>query len=416
MQNNKKRTGSVLVIQENKLEKYLAVSIACMICTLRIATAVSEIACAIALLLAILLWRNGKDNLSLSEDIRGYMKAYGVFLLCMVPSLIFSDSPAVSIKSYFGMYIWRYMPFILVIFIRRREYLVNLLTASVEGIFALVQVMKHVNPNFRGAGFGVNVLTLAGIICILLPIAAVVLMDPRFEMRLKKVASFAVVGSIVGLLCNKSRGAWLTELVVLPVATFPYVKQNKKLLLSMLVIFLAIAGFMLSKPHYVRRMQSITNTTTDRSNADRIWVWKSAQKMVQDHPLTGVGQGRFKDYYKKYKLKQESQNLTHTHNNFVQVSVENGIIGLVGFLYFVLFYLYISLRNYHKNKNPYDILVFTTVLGYICLFGQIDYSLGIGTGSRIMWFLLAVLLKLKETEKRTSLLYCKIPVNSHNMM
>ena len=93
--------------------------------------------------------------------------------------------------------------------------------------------MKHVNPEFRGAGFGVKVLTLGGIICMLLPIAAVILMDPRFEMRLKKAASFAVVGAIVGLLCNKSRGAWLTELVVLPAATIPVcgITANKRILM-----------------------------------------------------------------------------------------------------------------------------------------------------------------------------------------
>lgn len=396
----------MITIQEIKLEKYLAVSIACMVCTLRIATAVSEIACGIAVLLVILLWRNGKDNLSLSEDIRGYMKAYGVFLLCMVPSLIFSDNFAVSAKAYLGMGVWRYMPFVLVIFIRRREYLINILTAymtvfSVECMITFVQVMKSANPEFRGAGFGGNALTLGGIICILLPIAVVILMDHRFEKRLKKAASLAVVSAIVGLLCNKSRSTWLTELVVIPVAAFRYVKQNRKFLAVVLAIFLGIIGFMLSSPQYVKRVQSITNTTTDQSNADRIRVWKSAIVMVRDHPVTGVGQGRFKAHYKKYKDKQEKQNLTHTHNNFIQVSVENGIIGLTGFLYFVLFYLYTSLRNYRKNKNPYDILVFTTVLGYICLFGQIDYSLGSGTGIRIMWFLLAVLLKLKETEHHT---------------
>ena len=397
----------MLTIQENKLEKYLAVSIACMICTLRIATAVSEIACGIAVLLAILLWRNGKDNLSLSKDIRGYMKAYGVFLLCMVPSLIFSDNFAVSAKAYLGMGVWRYMPFVLVIFIRQREYLINILTsymaiASVDCMFALAEVIKSGNQNFRAVGFEGNAQTLASILCMLLPIALVILMDPRFETRLKKVASLTVVSAIVGLLCNKGRGAWLTELVVVPVAAFRYLKHNKKKLVAAIVIFVGIAGFMLSNPYYVQRVQSITNTKTDHSNVDRILGWKSAAAMIRDHPIAGVGQGRFKAHYKKYKSKQEKHNLTHAHNNFIQVSVENGIIGLVGFMCFVLFYLYTSLRNYCKNKNPYDILVFTTVLGYLCLFGQIEYSLGYGTGIRIMWFLLAMLLKLKETEIKTT--------------
>ncbi|MBR1661964.1 MAG: O-antigen ligase family protein [Acidaminococcaceae bacterium] len=396
----------MLVIQEDKIEKYIAVSITCMVCTMRIATAVSEIACGIALLLAILLWHKGKRSFSLSENIRGYMKAYGVFMLCAVPSLIFSDSPADSTKAYFGMWVWRYVPFVVIaVFIKRREYLLNMLAvymtvSSAECMISLAQVMKNANPNFRAVGFGGNELTFGGIICMLLPVALVILMDSSFETRLKKAAFFAVISSVIGLLCNKSRGAWLAELIMVPVVTFRYLKQNKKLLLALLVVILSIAGFMLSNPHYMRRVQSITNTRTDRSNADRIRVWKSAKKMVQDHPVTGVGQGQFKNHYKKYKLRRERQNLTHTHNNFVQVSVENGIIGLAGLLYFVGAHLYISLRNYCKHKNPYDILVFTIFLGYICLFGQIDYSLGSSVGIRVMWFLMAVLLKLKETEIR----------------
>lgn len=121
--------------------------------------------------------------------------------------------------------------------------------------------------------------------------------------------------------------------------------------------------------------------------------------MIRDHPVAGVGFNRFRErYLAEYRYEQESQKLTHAHNNFLQASAENGIIGLAGLLYFVGYYLYRSLRNYRNRKNPYDILVFTVFFGYVCLFGLIDYSLGISSGIRIMWFLLAVLLKLKETE------------------
>jgi O-antigen ligase len=169
-------------------------------------------------------------------------------------------------------------------------------------------------------------------------------------------------------------------------------------MLAVVAVFLGVLGFMLSSPHYVQRIRSITNITTDRSNRDRILVWKSARKMVRDHPVTGVGMERFRQHYKKYRYKQEKQRLGHTHNNFIHVAVENGIVGLAGLLYFLGYYLYISFRNYCKNNNPYDILVFTTCLGYICIFGQIDHTLGISTGMRMMWFLHAVLLQLKETE------------------
>ena len=151
---------------------------------------------------------------------------------------------------------------------------------------------------------------------------------------------------------------------------------------------------MASNPQYVERVKSITNTTTDASNVNRIKVWKAAQQIIREHPVTGVGAGRFTELnpYKSF--------VTHTHNNFLQITAECGILGLIGLLYFVGYYLRNSLCNYRKNHNPYDILIFTTCFGYIFLYGLIDYSLGFSTGIRVMWFLLAVLLKMKETERK----------------
>ena len=350
------------------------------------------------------LWYKNKDSLAISEEIQGYLKAYGVFLLSLLPSVIFSDNPAASAKEFANLWIWRFVVFVLIVaFIKQREYLVNMLTAylavmSAECMFTLTEVLRHTRLDGRGAGFDRLVLPLGGIMCMLLPLAMVILMDSRFEKKLKQAAAFSVLGTLVGLICNKSRGAWLTELLVVPIATFQYLKQNKKHMLAVVAMFLGVLGFMLSSPQYVKRIQSITNITTNVSNRDRILVWKSAEKMIRDHPVTGVGIERFQKHYKKYKYKQERQNLGHSHNNFIHTTVESGITGLAGLIYFLGFCLHKSLRNYRKNKNPYDILVFTIFLGYICIFGQIDYTLGVSDGMRMMWFLLAVLLQLKETE------------------
>ena len=409
--NDKESVSIMLDIQESKLLKYLTVFTTLAICAMRPATAVGELAMGIALLLGIFLWYSNKTAFSiLDEEIKGYMKAYGVFVLLTIPSILVSDSLVTSIKDFFGLWIWRYVVFVIIaVFIKRREYLVNMLAAflavsSVECLFTLLEVLNHIRTDGRGWGFGGNPLILSGVMCMLLPVVVVILMDPGFEKKLKKISVFAVISILVGLLCNKSRGAWLTELIVIPVATYRYVKKNKFYLAVMLAVFFGIAGFMVSSPQYMQRVKSITNITTERSNADRIWAWRSALDMLRDHPATGVGFGQFKvRYLAEYKYAQESQKLTHAHNNFLQVSAENGIIGLAGFLYFIGYYLYRSMRNYCINKNPYDILVFTIFFGFICLFGMIDYSLGFSTGIRTMWFLLAILLQLKKTERQ----YCE---------
>ena len=409
--NDKESVSIMLDIQERKLLKYLTVFTTLAICAMRPATAVGELAMGIALLLGIFLWYSNKTAFSiLDEEIKGYMKAYGVFVLLTIPSILVSDSLVTSIKDFFGLWIWRYVVFVIIaVFIKRREYLVNMLAAflavsSVECLFTLLEVLNHIRTDGRGWGFGGNPLILSGVMCMLLPVVVVILMDPGFEKKLKKISVFAVITILVGLLCNKSRGAWLTELIVIPVATYRYVKKNKFYLAVMLAVFFGIAGFMVSSPQYMQRVKSITNITTERSNADRIWAWRSALDMLREHPATGVGFGQFKvRYLAEYKYAQESQKLTHAHNNFLQVSAENGIIGLAGFLYFIGYYLYRSMRNYCINKNPYDILVFTIFFGFICLFGMIDYSLGFSTGIRTMWFLLAILLQLKKTERQ----YCE---------
>lgn len=392
-------------LQNTNFEKYIAIFAAFSVCTMRLFTAPAQIAAGIALLLGIAAWHTKKNGVYLSEEVKGYMKAYGVFVLLTVPSVLFSDKPGESIKAILDYWVWRYVLFaVIAACVHRREYLVNMLaaylaTASVEYLYTLYQVVKHVSPDGRGWGFATG-LSIAGIMCILLPVALVILMDSGFEKKLKKVAAFSVISIFVGLMCNKSRGAWLTELIVVPLATFRYLKQNKKYLAVVLAVFLGTVGFMASNPQYVERVKSITNTTTDMSNVGRIEVWKAAQHIIQEHPIAGVGAGRFAGINQKVAIqnnKEISLVISHGHNNFIQITTECGVLGLAGLLYFIGYYLRSSLRNYRKHNNPYDILVFTICFGYIFLYGLIDYTLGLSTGIRVMWFILAVLLQLKET-------------------
>lgn len=396
----------MLTLNENRAMRLLAIFVTSMACITRFNIVLAEVINKFIFIWGIFMYVCYREKISLSSDIKGYIKAYAVFSLFVLPSVLFSDNLQTGIEVFFHMWIWPYIPFITVIvFIRRRKYLIAMLAVfllfcGVEGMYTLVQVMKHMIPENRGWGFGGNtLLSIADVMCMLLPIALVVLMDQRFEMNLKRAAAFSVLGTLVGLVCNKSRGAWLTEIIVVPIATFTYLKQNRKYLVVFTLVFMGIAGYIISNPQYMQRIYSIVNTTTDKSNTDRIWTWKSANLMIQDYPVTGVGLGQFRDKYVRYKFEEESQNLPHTHNNFIQITVESGLVGLAGFLYFVFYYLQSSWNNYRNKINPYDLLIFTTFLAHICLFGQIDYTLWHGAETQpVFWFLLATLMKLKETD------------------
>lgn len=74
---------------------------------------------------------------------------------------------------------------------------------------------------------------------------------------------------------------------------------------------------------------------------------------------------------------------------------ETGLIGLAGLLYFTFYYVWHSYASWRKDYNPYDLMRLVSFLGYVVFFGQIEYTLDLSSGVRIMWFLQAVLFGLK---------------------
>jgi len=68
--------------------------------------------------------------------------------------------------------------------------------------------------------------------------------------------------------------------------------------------------------------------------------------------------------------------------------------------FYILIFIFFttSFKNWLFDFNPYDLLVFTTFLSMIVLFGNTDFTLDSASVSRTFWFLLAVLLQLKQTD------------------
>jgi len=98
----------------------------------------------------------------------------------------------------------------------------------------------------------------------------------------------------------------------------------------------------------------------------RLLIWRISYNMCKDKPVTGIGFGNFANKYMDYQaqfFKDESHmekysmitgNVNHAHNEYIQLSVETGIIGLALFLaiLFYIFYHSLSLLFSHGlNKE-----------------------------------------------------------------
>lgn len=388
---------------QQKITKALAVCAAGMACMTRISMALGEVLNGLVLLFGLILYYNNRKQIHLSPEVKGYLKAYFIFVLCTLPSVIFGGNLSKGVHEFLQMWVWRFVVFLpIVLFIRRREYLINMLTAytavfGVDCFLTLIQVLFRLGNNDRGWGLGGSQLGIASIMCMMMPITFIIILDPSFEKRLKNVAKVTLVCNWIGLFCNKSRGSWLSNMILVPVAAWNYVKHSKKALAVIAVFFLASGIFMASSPKYEQRFESIANITTDRSNGDRIEAWKSCIQMVKDHPLTGIGLGRWGEVYvPQYWTPEDTQKLPHAHSNYFHLLGETGIIGFLGLLYFTGYFTVKSFSNWKKDKTPYDLMFGIAFVGYVVIFGQVEYTLDLTSGIRILWFLEAVMIGLKQ--------------------
>ena len=266
------------------------------------------------------------------------------------------------------------------------------------GIDNLVAFYQHVSGmTDRGWGFGSSVLTISGLMVMLVPIFCVILLDKAFPNYVKVSALWALSCVGFGMYGNQSRGSWLFSMIMVPIVSLPYILKR---FIYVVVVLAALGGVVWgfsTQPQYVARFESITNTTTDGSNLGRFDVWTSSINMFKDHPVTGVGIGQWRTIYEaSYRLPTENQHLYHAHNNFIQLLGEVGLLGLLGVL---IFYGSIIIDNFvvwFKNRDPYSLCAMIAVICYVFVFGQVEYTLDNSSGIRIMYFMLATMLQLRD--------------------
>lgn len=392
-------------LKEERLEKYLAILLTLMVCITRLSMAAGHIFYALSIALGLYMWHK-RRKLSFPHNTKIYLKVYLVFFVSLLPSVICSGNILRSFGAFINIFGYRAMPFILILcFIKKKEYIINMLRAfmfvtCIDCLVVAYQLARHYGTGYwvhaRGWGFGSNTLTIAGVMTMLAPVILVFLYDPTVNEKLKTAAKALLPCLLIGLWGNKSRSTWL----FIPIAILPllwqYVRKNRKQLLLLGLVIALLGGGMVANPIYRNRFLSITNTTTDRSNGDRIEAWISTIQMVKDNPVAGVGIGEWRDQYQaKYKSDKDTQNLVHAHNNVLMIAGEAGLIGLLGFIYFCIRFMIISFKNWRKDRNPYDLIIFSILIGYLGLFGQIEYVIDNSSGMRIFWFLFACMLQLK---------------------
>jgi O-antigen ligase len=231
----------------------------------------------------------------------------------------------------------------------------------------------------------------------------------------KKWFWLGIVPLFFVVLISGRRAAW----VMLALCSFGFViflylsSVNKNKMLRQIIVISCIIGAILTSTIILNQATRDRFQTTlglfsfdyksiNAATAVRLPIWEVAYSIFKERPINGIGPRGFRFIYHDYAKTDDiwiqsssnrlsylfSENLppTHPHLLLLEILVETGIIGLVGFL--LLFYFLIKSRRKIKNIS-YEFVFLIPV--FVSLFPFNSHMAFYGSvWSSMIWLLMAV--------------------------
>lgn len=213
---------------------------------------------------------------------------------------------------------------------------------AIWGFLQLYGLLQSYNSVFAISGSFFNPGPYSGFLACGVPLALYFTLKGRN--RAEKILGIAgIVSSVVILPATMSRAAWIAVFA----GCLYFVPKSKKLhwrfiVWGGLLVALFLAGVYLLK----------------KESADgRVFVWRTSMSLVRENPLAGSGFGSFQplycgaqaDYFLTAKATEEELMMAnapeYAFNEYLQITVEHGIIGLLLFL-FAVYALFARKRNF----------------------------------------------------------------------
>jgi len=222
---------------------------------------------------------------------------------------------------------------------------------------------------------------------------------------------------LVALVFSYTRAAWVS--LAAAVVVFLLIRFRVSLT-SMVVVLLTGTAFLFmyraeikmkleanketSSTDFATHVRSITNITSDASNAERINRWKSAWRMFREKPVYGWGPGTYQFNYAGFQMKKERTyistnfgDLGNAHSEYMGPLSESGFPGLLTVLALVGVSVFTGLRVMRQARDkPVSTLALTLLLGLVTYFthGFLNNFLHTDKASALFWGFMSMLVAL----------------------
>lgn len=186
-----------------------------------------------------------------------------------------------------------------------------------------------VNAGMPGRVYSVfdNPNTFAQVLLLLLPLVlALFLTAKRWQWKIIAAGIFCIGG--VAMAMTYSRASWVG--LACTMAVFVFLWKPKLIPAFALLCLLAIPFLPAT---VLNRILTITNTA-DSSTSSRVSLYRAAIEVIRRSPLTGAGLGTAatQEYIREFNLYHDKAPFVHAHNFYLEVWIQMGLMGVVGFV------------------------------------------------------------------------------------
>ncbi len=342
-----------------------------------------------------------------------------LYAAAMIISVIFSPFKLNSLLALKEE--WLLLAFFLVVNnIKKETEVENLLTililiSTLVGIYAVWQhysgmdLYRHklLEPRgevFISLGLFDHHLTFGGY-CMLVFLLASTFLLYRKRPGLFRILDFAAPALLgLSLVFSYARSAWFGALT--GIVALGLLKGGRFVYFMIMGVLVVCVLVLVIEPTSLDRIKEI-DLSKDKPESTRVRLWQTSINMIKAKPIWGVGLGNFGQMFDRYKVDGIYDTTCHPHNDFLNVAVNSGLLGLLAYLSIWVVFLRSGIKSVLKKKR--------SSFGYVMQIGGIVaivaflfaglfqcYYTDAEVNMLIMFILgLATVLQLKAAEEKS---------------
>lgn len=287
-------------------------------------------------------------------------------LITQILSSLFSDYSKISFNALIkeSFFFLSYFSFTHYLYFINKDKKLSLLKIFLYGglLIALIGIIKYNLGSLRAESITSGSATFSVFITVIF--GMVIILKDKILIKkniLLETAVLAILLSAISLTFAKAN-IFIALLVLFVCFFLKRVKLNVVLASLVLTAFVVLFSMNNNTKYY-------TNNLKDESYlfSNRDLIWKGAFYIALEKPVLGHGVGTFKEIY-PYWDQLKDKGVGNWHNQFIQVYMDTGIIGMLIFL-FLIYHIYSNwfIMRKVKEENEDKIIINSLILGITSL-------------------------------------------------